>query len=426
MCEGVDDLCCCFDLAFDRRRDTAMVFERGQGRLGQSRDGVRADQLLDVAHVAIRRVFRGRRGPERTLWRCTVRAQRLPARTGEYLLEVLVGKLGAGDPKPAAQRQGTPGAVLVEQLVGGSVDSRDEEAGDRVNPRQVKPSIRGAVEPAKVGLGDGGVALEREDEGDVDAVAGGDRILDRAQSRLGGGGLDQQVREVDPALQPVALSDRRVRVPGEGRIDLPGDVAVGAAAGLPERQELHGGVADVGRGDLGEAVDGLEAETAKVPYLPVVGAAGTDRTVEDRRVGRHAGNRVASDQPLQSAGLEEIAREPVDPNGLAKPCETLKSGAVVDAPDHGIARGSIRDRTAASIAAASMPAACSSSAGVPEPGRSLTASLTTCSGRPESATASRTASASPPCGQWSSTVTSRPLVAVSESSNASRSIGLTE
>src|SRR6266511_3788565 len=112
MCEGVDDLCCCFDLAFDRRRDTAVVFERGQGRLGQSRDGVRADQLLDVAHVAIRRVFRGRRGPERTLWRFTVRAQRVPARTGEYLLEVLVGKLGAGDPKPAAQRQGTPGAVL--------------------------------------------------------------------------------------------------------------------------------------------------------------------------------------------------------------------------------------------------------------------------------------------------------------------------
>src|ERR1700722_18339896 len=76
------------------------------------------------------------------------------------------------------------------------------------------------------------------------------------------------------------------------------------------------------------------------------------------------------------------------------------------------------DFTALRIASASMPAACINSAGVPEPGRSPTASLTTRRLlRGSVARASNTASPRPPSGQWSSTVPSLPPTAFPVSSS---------
>src|SRR5690606_20971894 len=64
------------------------------------------------------------------------------------------------------------------------------------------------------------------------------------------------------------------------------------------------------------------------------------------------------------------------------------------------------DLTAPAIEARSMPASASCSAGVAEPGMPRTASWTTRG--PRSETADRTASPSPPSGQWSSTVITLP------------------
>jgi len=76
---------------------------------------------------------------------------------------------------------------------------------------------------------------------------------------------------------------------------------------------------------------------------------------------------------------------------------------------------------------ASIPAAASSSAGLPEPGISRTARRTTCGGSsPSSDSASSTASPMPPSDQWSSTVMIRPPVASDAARSVSTSTGFTE
>ncbi|CAM02602.1 hypothetical protein SACE_3327 [Saccharopolyspora erythraea NRRL 2338] len=82
-------------------------------------------------------------------------------------------------------------------------------------------------------------------------------------------------------------------------------------------------------------------------------------------------------------------------------------------------------RAALAIASASMPACCSSSAGLPEPGRAWTASLRTGTRLSVAARTSSTASPRPPSGQWSSTVTMPPVCAAA-SRRVTESTGLTE
>jgi hypothetical protein len=78
------------------------------------------------------------------------------------------------------------------------------------------------------------------------------------------------------------------------------------------------------------------------------------------------------------------------------------------------------------IDAMSMPASRSCSSGVADPGIDVTASFrVTGSGAPPAAMADSTASPSPPSGQWSSTVTTRP-VAAAAARRVGASIGLTE
>jgi hypothetical protein len=119
-------------------------------------------------------------------------------------------------------------------------------------------------------------------------------------------------------VQQADCCDGCDRVPGERRGDLPGDVAVGAAARLPDRQQLQRRLADVGASQFGGDLVGGESEHAQIADLAVVGATATDRALEDRRVRRHSHDRVLGDQPLQFAGREQIAGEPVDPDGLAE------------------------------------------------------------------------------------------------------------
>ena len=130
------------------------------------------------------------------------------------------------------------------------------------------------------------MALEREDQRDVDRDAGGDRLLDRGQARLRGGDLDEQVRAVDERVQALGLLDRALGVVGEARVDLERDPAVaGVLAGLvPLRAQDVAGAADVLDGEREEDLLGLGLVLEHLAQLLVVGVALGDRRLEDRRV----------------------------------------------------------------------------------------------------------------------------------------------
>ena len=119
-------------------------------------------------------------------------------------------------------------------------------------------------------------------------------------------------------MQPFGLLVLRVRVMGEVRVDLDRDVAVAPAGLLPDRAQQVAGRGDVGACELEE--DLLRAQLARkqLAQLLVVGVAVGDRLLEDRRVRGDADDGVFAHQPRKLAALEQLAREVVDPDGLAE------------------------------------------------------------------------------------------------------------
>ena len=191
--------------------------ERLDGLARHRVDGVGADQLLDVEHVAVVGVLGRRRRPQAALRRRALGPQRLPRVAGEDLLVGLVGELGVGDRERALEL--VVAADVVEPLVGLGVDARDEERRDRRHRGQVAARVGVALHAADVGLGDLAVAVEREDQRHVDGDAGRDRLLDRRQARLRGRDLDEQVRAGRRARAGAwpPRSCRRCRARGAGR-----------------------------------------------------------------------------------------------------------------------------------------------------------------------------------------------------------------
>src|SRR5438309_105532 len=76
-------------------------------------------------------------------------------------------------------------ANRLEPLVRLGIDARDEEARDRVHGRWIAAVLHEPLDSADVRLHHRLVPLEREDQRHVDVAAGGDHLLDRAESRLG-------------------------------------------------------------------------------------------------------------------------------------------------------------------------------------------------------------------------------------------------
>ena len=127
-------------------------------------------------------------------------------------------------------------ADLVEALVGLGVHARDEERGDRGElAARVAAAVDEALDAADVGLGDLAVALEREDQRDVDRDARGDRVLDRLQALDRRRDLDEEVRAVDQLVQALGLGLGGLGVVREVRVDLERDPAVLAACPRPRR-----------------------------------------------------------------------------------------------------------------------------------------------------------------------------------------------
>src|SRR5699024_10285521 len=118
---------------------------------------------------------------------------------GAGLLEDGVGAAGVGDAGPAPQRQGLLGADLLETAVHLDVETRDEEGGDGVDPRDVVAGLGRLLHAGAVGGDDLAVAGDGEDQGDVDGDALGQGVGDRRQGLGGGRDLDHDVRAVDAA-----------------------------------------------------------------------------------------------------------------------------------------------------------------------------------------------------------------------------------
>ena len=126
------------DIFLEAVAQLAVVAEGIERRRRHGVDGVGADQLLDIEHVAVVLVLGAGRGPQQPLRLGALGRELVPAWPGEQPLVILVGELGVGDRDLALQR-GEPfllgGIVglrdlLVELLVDRGVDAADEEAGD--------------------------------------------------------------------------------------------------------------------------------------------------------------------------------------------------------------------------------------------------------------------------------------------------------
>ena len=93
----------------------AMIAERIQRRRRHGVDGVGADQLLDIEHVAVVLVLGAGGGPQQPLRLCALGRELVPARAGKQALVILIGELGVGDRDLALQR-GQP--FLLAGIVG--------------------------------------------------------------------------------------------------------------------------------------------------------------------------------------------------------------------------------------------------------------------------------------------------------------------
>ena len=183
------------------------------------------------------------------------------------------------------QRLGLVGAELVEPLVDLGVDAGDEERGDRVQAGQVGVARPGLLEAGEERVHDRAVAVEGEDQRDVDRDARAHHLGDGGQALDRRGDLDEHVRAVDRGREGLGLLDRPGGVVGEPRVDLDRHPAVLATGGLVDRQEDVARVADVlGREGEHGLVDGLPG-VRELAHLGVVGVPLGQGGLEDRRVG---------------------------------------------------------------------------------------------------------------------------------------------
>ncbi len=109
----------------ERERDLAVVLER-LDRLERHRvHRLRADQALDVEHVAVVRVLRRGRRPEAPLLRRALRREELPALAREHLLPVLVGEACVRDRRACREAPGRRSVPIASSRMSASVSTRE-------------------------------------------------------------------------------------------------------------------------------------------------------------------------------------------------------------------------------------------------------------------------------------------------------------
>ena len=205
---------------------------------------VGADQLLDVEHVAVRRILRRRRRPQAPLVARALAGEVLPPRPGERLL-VSARTPASRSRSPACPR--APDAPSCSRRLSASVSTREtkNDATDATFAR-IASGRDEPLEAAEIRLDDGPVPLQREDQRDVDRLAARDAVLDRGQAELRRRDLDHQIRAVDLLVRSTCACSNVLSVSyAMPRVDLHRDVAVGAARGVLGRPQHVAGVADV-------------------------------------------------------------------------------------------------------------------------------------------------------------------------------------
>ena len=93
---------------------------------------------------------------------------------------------------------------------------------------------------ANVGFRDFAIALDREDQSDVDIDALGGELLNRAEALLGSGNLDQHILAVERTVQPARINRGRLGIEGQLRRHFDTDEAVAAVGRLINRKEEIG------------------------------------------------------------------------------------------------------------------------------------------------------------------------------------------
>ena len=191
--------------------------------------GVGRHEVDDVHGVGEGRVLGAGRSPQRPL-HLRPPGRGPPARSDDASRSC-VGQPGVGEAGLAAQRLRLRGAELVQPVVDLGVHPADKEGRHRTDLGQVVPG-RGRLQARHVGVDDLAVALQREDQRDVDADPFGDAAV-IAGSPLGGGDLDEQVGPVHHPPQFERLGDGLGRVVGQPRVDLERHPAAGPVAVVP-------------------------------------------------------------------------------------------------------------------------------------------------------------------------------------------------
>ncbi len=286
------------------------------------RDGLGTDQAGGVEGVGVLLVLRADRRPEDALDLGPLGLQVGERGAVEQVLEDLVGVLAVGDGDLAEgglqlRLGGRVGRLLdlgLDPLVGLGVDPRDEEAGDRRDLVDRQPGVDPPLEGLDVGVGDGGVGLDAEQEGDVDVHPGEQQFLDRRQPFGRPGDLDHRVRAAEQAPELLAFGERPLGVVGQVGGDFEADVAVVAVGLVVDRLEGVERGLDVGDGErLVDRVDPVPFADHHLDVV-VVFLALADRLLEDARVGGHPAEAVLLDQAGQLAGVEHLAADVVEPD----------------------------------------------------------------------------------------------------------------
>ena len=289
--------------ALDGRSAVAVVGQSVQGLLRHGVHDERSDELVNVDAIGVSRVLGAGGSPQRTLLLGALGLEGGPTRiVGELVLEQFVSETSVGDGGLAFESLGLVGADLLELLVDGGIHTGNEEGGDGTDVVQIVAVGVSLGDALDEGVDDLLVALEREDQGDVDGDALGQGGGDCRQAFEGCRNLNHGVRTVDllPELDSLLLGG--FGLVSQTRIHLDGDAAVNEIGGFGDLTEDVGGVAHVGGGELADS--GLNVNLAEFLKLGVVRADLAQGLLEDGRVGGDANDVLVLDELLQVAGLD--------------------------------------------------------------------------------------------------------------------------
>ena len=139
----------------------------------------------------------------------------------DEVLEFIVRRGGIGYGRLAPQRR--RGAEAVEHRIDLCVQPADEETGDRDDSVDWKTLLNPGLEAGHVGVDDLPVAVDVEQQGDVDVDPLADAPLDGGKSGRSSRDLDLHVGAIDRAPQPGRFLHGSVSLVGQLRRDLERD-----------------------------------------------------------------------------------------------------------------------------------------------------------------------------------------------------------